>query len=152
MKGRKKRKSWQSENAKRAKVTEKPTLWAAVERGDEDTVHALLTIGCDVDERYKGWTPLMKAAEEGHTMVALQLLVYKADLEAINKKGRTALSFAAAPSGGRPTPRGTLAFLMAWGADDAHINNDLLTPPQEAARENRKEATQIFDLFDMFKG
>ena len=144
--------SERAKHAKRAKVTQKPTLWTAVENGDEEAVLALLTVGCDVNERYMGWTPLMKAAEEGHTMIALQLLAHRADLEAINNKGRTALSFAAAPSGGRPTPRGTLAFLMAWGADDAHINNDLLTPPQEAARENRKEATQIFDLFDMFKG
>ena len=112
--------SERARKAKRAKVTQKPRLWAAVENGDEDTVHALLTIGCDVDERYMGWTPLMKAAEEGRTMIALQLLAHRADLEAINNKGRTALSFAAAPSGGRPTPRETLAFLMACGADARH--------------------------------
>ena len=151
MKGQKKRKSWQSENAKRAKVTEKPTLWAAVGRGDEDTVHCLLTIGCDVDERYKGWTPLMKAAEEGHTMVALQLLAHRADLEAINNKGRTALSFAAAPSGGRPTPRETLAFLMAWGADDTHRNIKFLTPLQEARKDNREEAIKIFEYCNMLE-
>ena len=91
----------------------------------------------------------MKAAEEGHTMIALQLLANRADLEATNKKGRTALSFAAAPSGDRPTPRETLAFLMAWGADDTHENNNALTPRQEAARENCEEATKIFKYFDM---
>ena len=112
--------SERGKHAKRAKLTQKPRLWAAVEDGDEDTVHALLTIGCNVDERYMGWTPLMKAAEEGRMMIALQLLSHRADLEAVNNKGRTALSFAAAPSGGRPTQRETLAFLMAWGADDTH--------------------------------
>ena len=59
-----KQKKLMAKNAKRAKVTDKPTLWAAVERGDEDTVHRLLTLCCDVDERYRGWTPLMKAAEK----------------------------------------------------------------------------------------
>ena len=83
--------SERTRKAKRAKVTQKPPLWAAVENGDEDTVHALLAVGCDVDERYMGWTPLMKAAEEGRTMIALQLLAHRADLEAIHKKGRTAL-------------------------------------------------------------
>ena len=126
-------------------------MWAAVENGDEDTVHALLTIGCDVDERYMGWTPLMKAAEEGHTMIALQLLAHRADLEAINNKGRTALSLAAAPSGGRPTPRGTLAFLMAWGADDTHKNDKFLAPLQEARKDNREDAIKIFEYFDMLE-
>ena len=143
--------SERARKAKRAKVTQKPRLWAAVENGDEDTVHALLTIGCDVDERYMGWTPLMKAAEEGRMMIALQLLSHRADLEAVNNKGRTALSFAAAPSGGRPTQRETLAFLMAWGADNTHENNNALTPRQEAARENREEAIKIFEYFDILE-
>ena len=143
--------SERTRKAKRAKVTQKPPLWAAVENGDEDTVHGLLTIGCDVDERYMGWTPLMKAAEEGRTMIALQLLAHRADLEAINNKGRTALSFAAATSGDRPTPRETLAFLMAWGADDTHTNNKFLTPLQEARKENREEAIKIFEYFEMLE-
>ena len=120
--------SERTRKAKRAKVTQKPPLWAAVENGHENTVHGLLTIGCDVDESYMGFTPLMKAAEEGHTMIALQLLANGADLEAINKKGRTALSFAAAPSGARPTPRGTLAFLIACGADATHESEKKCTP------------------------
>ena len=91
----------------------------------------------------------MKAAEEGHTMIALQLLAHRADLEAINKKGRTALSLAAAPSGDRPTPRETLAFLIAFGADDTHENHKCLTPLQEARQENRQEAIKIFENFDM---
>ena len=127
----------------------KLTLWAAAESGDEDTLDLLLRQGCYVDERFMGWTPLMKAAEEGHMMIALQLLAHRANLEAVNNKGRTALSFAAAPSGGRPTQRETLAFLMAWGADNTHENNNALTPRQEAARENREEAIKIFEYFDM---
>ena len=143
--------SERTRKAKRAKVTQKPPLWAAVENGDEDTVHGLLTIGCDVDEKYMGWTPLMKAAEEGRMMIALQLLSHRADLEAVNNKGRTALSFAAAPSGGRPTQRETLAFLMAWGADDTHTNNKFLTSLQEARKENREEAIKIFEYFEMIE-
>ena len=93
----------------------------------------------------------MKAAEEGHTMIALQLSAHRANLEAINKKGRTALSFAAAPSGDRPTPRETLAFLMAWGADDTHKNDKFLTPLQEARKDNREDAIKIFEYFDMLE-
>ena len=135
--------------AKRAKVTQKPRLWAAVENGDEDTVHALLTIGCEVDERYMGWTPLMKAAEEGYMMIALQLLAHRADLEAVNNKGRTALSFAAAPSGDRPVARETLAFLMAWGANHGHRNHKSRTALEQARKENRTEALRIFEYFQM---
>ena len=138
--------------AKRAKSTHaphKPSLWEAVEKGDEDSVHDLLTSGSPVDETYKGWTPLMKAAEENHTIIALQLLAHGADLEAVNNTGRTALSFAAAPSGDRPVARETLAFLMAWGANDGHRNHKSRTALEQARKENRTEAIGIFKYFQM---
>ena len=80
----------QAKRAKSTRTPDKPKLWAAVEKGDEDNVHHLLTIGSPVDETYMGWTPLMKAAEEGHAIIALQLLAHRADLEAVNNTGRTA--------------------------------------------------------------
>ena len=140
--------------AKRVKLTQtqpKPSLWDAVEKGDEDSVHDLLTIGAPVDETYMGWTPLMKAAEENHTIIALQLLAHRADLEAVNNTGRTALSFAAAPSGDRPVARETLAFLMAWGADDRHRDDKSRTALEQARNENRTEATKIFEYFEMLE-
>ena len=41
----------------------KPDLWGAVELGDEAAVTRLLEEGRDPNERYSGWTPLMKASE-----------------------------------------------------------------------------------------
>ena len=52
----------------------------------------------DPEERYSGWTPLMKASEEGLVEIMRLLLKKSVDVEAKNKKGRSALSFAAAPS------------------------------------------------------
>ena len=81
----------------------KPDLWDAVERGDYVIVDQLLTKGCDIEEKYKGWTSLMKAAEEGHVEIMKSLLERDADIAATNNKGRTALSFAACPSQKRTT-------------------------------------------------
>ena len=138
-----------SERNRHSHTPHKPRLWAAVEKGDEDSVHELLTLGSPVDETYMGWTPLMKAAEENHTIIALQLLAHGADLEAVNNTGRTALSFAAAPSGDRPVARETLAFLMAWGANDGHRNHKSRTALEQARKENRTEAIGIFKYFQM---
>ena len=76
-----------------------PVLWKAVEEGDFNEVRRLLQVNeCDPDETHKLWTPLMKAAEEGHLEIAQLLLDRGADVHAKNKKGRDSLSFAAAPS------------------------------------------------------
>lgn len=77
---------------------EKPELWAAIENKDVGAVNTLLAQGKDPEERFEGWTPLMKASEEGAVEVMRMLLAKNVDYEASNKKGRTALSFAAAPS------------------------------------------------------
>ena len=45
-----------------------------------------------------GWTPLMRASEDDNVEIMKVLLEYKADVNAQTSKGRTALSFAAAPS------------------------------------------------------
>jgi len=39
-------------------------LWAATEKCDLDTVMQLLQSGQSTEQTYKGWTPVMKAAEE----------------------------------------------------------------------------------------
>ena len=43
----------------------KSPLWIATEKGDIETVMQLLGTGQDTEQKYKGWSPLMKAAEEG---------------------------------------------------------------------------------------
>lgn len=129
----------------------KPDLWAAVERADEGAVQTLLQQGKNPEEKYKGWTPLMKASEENATEILRILIKQKCDMEAVNKKGRTALSFAAAPSNDgntrRPTPVGTLRFLLEQGANTKHRDTRGMTAKDSAAREKRKESLQIFEEF-----
>ena len=75
------------------------SLWRAAVAGDEILVRQLLEQGEAVDERHLGgWTPMMGASELGHVEAVSLLLDHRADVDASNKKGRTAVSFAAAPS------------------------------------------------------
>lgn len=95
----------------------RPDLWDAAERGDASRALQLINQGNDVNESYHGWTPLMKAAEEDHLEVVTILVNNGANVEAANKKGRSALSFAAAPSDltdrtKRPTAVRALEFLL----------------------------------------
>ena len=115
----------------------------------------LLLGGADPEERHEGWTPLMKAAEEGAVEVMQMLLDKKVDLEAHNRKERTALSFAAAPSNEgqgrdrirRSTPVDTLRLLLEHGADPKRKNFRGFTPKELAAREKREDGIAIFDEF-----
>ena len=52
----------------------------------------------DPDEKFQGGSSFMKAAEEGHTEITGLIIDKGVDMEVTNRKGRTALSFAAAPS------------------------------------------------------
>lgn len=136
------------------KKPDKPELWAAIERGDETSVSQLLAQGKDPEERHEGWTPLMKAAEEGAVEVIRMLLAKKVDVEAHNKKGRTALSFAAAPSFNsqtkteRDTPVMALRLLLENGADPKHKDDRGCTAKQMASKgKGREDALSIFEEF-----
>ena len=59
----------------------------------------------------------MKAAEEGHVGMLQALLMRGARLEEGNRKWRTALSFAAAPSQPRPSHPNAFRVLLQAGAD-----------------------------------
>lgn len=119
-----------------------------MERGDEATVQRLITEGKDIEEKYDGWSPLMKAAEEGHVVIIKQLLEQNADLEVVNRKGRSALSFAAAPSMGRVTSVEALRVLLAAGADAKMEDQTGQTPKSRAQREKREEAVAVFEEFE----
>jgi len=129
----------------------KPDLWAAVEKNDEAGVQQLLALGKDPEEKHEGWSPLMKAAEEGAAEVMRMLLAKNVDLEVSNKKGRTALSFAAAPSNNgpevRPTPVATLRLLLESGAKTQHKDVTGVTAKDRAVREKRDDAVAIFEEF-----
>lgn len=62
-----------SQHSKRI-VQYKPQLWMCVENGDKHGVQACLARGDDRDETLEGWTPLMKAAEEGYVDIVQVLL------------------------------------------------------------------------------
>jgi hypothetical protein len=127
----------------------KPELWTAVERGDLREVQKLLDSGSDPMEKFQGWTPLMKAAEEGHVDIIQLLLNRGVDIEAANNKGRTALSFAAAPSmkdtERRETPVAAIRLLLSSGADPKHKCSRNRTPRDYAVDAKRDEAVKVFD-------
>ena len=131
----------------------KPVLWEAVENGDVQTVSRLLNAGHDPREKFQGWTPLMKAAEEDYVEIAGMLLTTKAaDIEATNNKGRTALSFAAAPSKKgyerRDTACQTLRLLLAHGASCDHRDHSERTPRERAVEEKRQDAIDVIDSYN----
>jgi len=75
-----------------------PALRMAALAGDTNQCQQLLAARAEVNVRWKSWTPLMGAAERGHGGVVLLLLEHMANVNAVNKKRRSALSFAVAPS------------------------------------------------------
>ena len=120
-----------------------PALWMAAEVGDVGTCLRLLEgedHSIDVDVRYKLWTPLMKAAEEGYSEIVKLLLEYGADIKAMNRKGRDALSFAAAPSMMRASTDGhcrVLRLLVESCADPLRIDESGKTAKERALKESR---------------
>ncbi len=108
----------------------------------------LSNIGHGPEERHQGWSPPMKSVEEGHAEIMRALLDERgADLEVVNKKGRSALSFAAAPSRMRPTRAAALRLLLEKGADPSRRDNNGLSCRARAARENREDALHALDAF-----
>lgn len=126
----------------------KPELWGAVEEGDEALVRMCLQRGDEVEEKYLGWSPLMKAAEEDQMDIMEILLSKRADLEVANRKGRTALSFAAAPSMKRKTAVSALRLLLQHGADTSRKDDNGLTPKEKAEKEERQDALLLFEEFE----
>ena len=127
-----------------------PALWKAAEEGDVDTVRRLLEDqSLDVDEPHQHWTPLMKSAEEGHAEIVQLLLDRLADVKAANRKGRTALSFAAAPSMKRSSTEGhlfVLRLLVERGADLRCEDERGMTALDHAKREGRDDIVKCLSL------
>ena len=134
----------------------KPELWAAVEEGNSYQCLALLLQNKDINEQFESWTPLMKAADEDHAYIALLLLDMNADMNVCDKRGRTALSLAAAPSDASPEcpEKGcdTLRFLLEKGADTRICDKDNLMPRERAALAQREMAIAVFDEFGVPPG
>ena len=156
-----KRNSWTRENTKKkakpelwnpnTKKKAKPELWKAVAQGDAAKVQELLNQGKDPTEPFEGWSPLMKASEEGNEEVIRMLLNKKVDIEVTNRKGRTALSFAAAPSNDGSTRRLTavaaMRLLLQSGANAHKADEKGATAVSRANDEKRDDALAVFDEF-----
>ena len=68
--------------------------------------------------------------------------------EAVNKKGRSALSFAAAPSNNRATPVEALKYLLEIGCDVSHKDEKGKTAKSRAKMEKRSDAVEVIEEFE----
>ena len=118
-----------------------------MENGDVVLVQKLLQNGASVNETYKAWTLVMKAAEEGSTEITEMLLARRCNLEAVNKTGRTALSFAAAPSKGRQPNLTVLRILLQAGANIDHKDVRGQTAKSWASRAGHHGSVAAIDAF-----
>ena len=110
-------------------------------------VSTLIANGYNIEQKFQGWSPLMKAAEENEARILQKLLQQKAKMDVKNQKGRTALSFAASPSMKRNTACDTLRLLLENNADPSQKDDRGLTPKAHAIRERRWDAMKRLDQF-----
>jgi len=91
----------------------------------------------------------MKAAEVNRVDIMRLLLEGRADIAAVSNRGRTALSFAAAPSNARednrrrPTAIDAVQLLLSQGADVLQRDKDGMTAEDRARAERRWDAVAI---------
>jgi len=129
-------------------------LRCAVEMNDMFRAERVLMRQANVNEVFRGWTPLMVAAEQHFDDVMELLIRFRAEIDAVNRKGRTALSFALAPSynGVVRRPRvEAVKLLLKHGADLHRKDVSGCTPCMLAARlgecDARREVWLWCDLW-----
>jgi hypothetical protein len=111
---------------KRRRVCIKPLLWSAVEHMDSQAVQSLI--------------------ELKHNCSESQLFVQQVDMDAVNNKGRTAMSFAATPSNRAWSSKiGVLRFLLNIGADPSILDDEGYTAESRARKEERWDAVNEFE-------
>lgn len=142
-------------------------MWTAIIEADVEEVQRLLRQGVSIELRHQNWTPLMAACERGHFSIALLLLEKGADTSAVNRKGRCALSFAAAPSKDdeqkdqRVSQLEIIKLLAQHGAkidrkDErgrtprAHAEAGSKAPPTSDPRWKRAEAAKMLSDLEKF--
>ena len=90
----------------------------------------------------------MKAAEEGYAEICQLLLVRGADVKCTNRKGRDALSFAAAPSMKRASTDGhcyVVRLLVERGADPLRKDERGRTPKDRAKEEGHNDIVKCLE-------
>ena len=92
----------------------------------------------------------MKAAEEGHVGMLQAILMRGARLEEGNRKWRTALSFAAAPSQPRPSHPNAVCVLLEAGADSQVGDRTGRTPRQHLLTEQPEKYAETLAVLDEF--
>lgn len=91
----------------------------AADKGDLDTVKALLRHGADPSESDShGWTALHLAARHYHSMIVKEILEHGANASPESSDGTTPLHLAARPYDGKDSDQCvTLEILLMYGAD-----------------------------------
>ena len=108
-------------------------------RGDARKVLELLSQGARVDARDQGFTPLLAAAQFGHTEVCKLLLeTGKANIEETGPYGHTALRIAA-----NKGHSSTVAMLLSQGARVDSRDEEGNTPLLAAAQEGHTEVCEL---------
>ena len=107
----------------------------AAAAGDASEVERLLSLGARVDAREQGFTPLLAAADSGHTYVC-ELLLRKgrANIEDTNPDGSTALNIAAGEGF-----VSTVELLLSEGANVSTKDNKGFTPLLIAAKNGHAQ-------------
>lgn len=82
--------------------------------GNTEIVEKLLKNGVDVEERYRGWTALIKASQQGHIEILKMLLENDADVNARLQGGKDSTALIQASHGGHTE---IVRMLLENGAD-----------------------------------
>jgi len=110
--------------------------WDAMEDGDASMLLSVFDKGADVNMVFNGWTLFMGASQRGD-LDTMQLLVsFRADIDVVNKRGRSALSYATNPSNGSDPHAGAIKFLLESRAYVEKRDLRLLDPLIRVVREN----------------
>ena len=131
------------QNTSKSYIRTKSPLWLALEEHSKrrclEKVRAALRTETDLENAYLSWSYLMKAAEVGWPDAMGLLLNAKAEIDRVNHKGRSALSFAAAPSMNQPHCVRGVQLLLQRKANSLQRDVRGLTPLDHARREGRSE-------------
>jgi hypothetical protein len=113
-------------------------LCSAAERGDVAGIASALMAGADPNALVNNWTPLQRAAGEGHVAAIAALLAAGARVDGTKRRGWTPLIYAA--FSGRTA---AIAALLAAGADMHRVDHSGDTALHYAVMWGRLDAARL---------